>query len=109
MVIRIWRTAVDEASAAEYERFAREVSLPMFARHAGHLGVLMGRRGDRCIVITCWRSPADVEALEASGDYRDVVARIVAAGFAAPEQSTETFEAHLSELGGLIGFGGLRA
>ncbi|WP_432512910.1 antibiotic biosynthesis monooxygenase family protein [Kineococcus sp. SYSU DK001] len=102
MILRVWRTEVDEARAAEYERFAREVSLPMFTRHEGHLGVLMGRQGSRCVVITCWRTAADVAALEASEDYRDVVARIVAAGFAEPGQSTETFDAHLSEVGGLV-------
>jgi hypothetical protein len=38
MIMRIWRTQVDEARAAEYERFAAQQSLPMFRAHRGSKG-----------------------------------------------------------------------
>jgi heme-degrading monooxygenase HmoA len=101
LIIRIWRTRVDEARAAEYERFARDVSWPMFRQHEGYLGVLMGREGAECVVITCWRGRADVDALAASPVYRDVVGRIRAAGFLLEDQTTDSFPAHLSDSGAL--------
>jgi hypothetical protein len=38
VIMRIWRTRVDEGRAAEYERFAAEESLPMFSGQPGFLG-----------------------------------------------------------------------
>jgi len=38
MIIRIWRTEIQTAHMAEYEKFAQERSLPMFRKQQGFLG-----------------------------------------------------------------------
>ena len=58
MIMRIWRTQVDVTRATEYERFATEQSLPMFRAHRGFSGLLFGRHGADCIVITLWEDDA---------------------------------------------------
>lgn len=94
MIMRIWRTQVDEARAAEYEHFAAEESLPMFRAHRGFKGHLFGRRGADCVVVTIWDDDAAADALEASPRYRDTVARINAAGFLAGRSEVDRFELH---------------
>jgi len=94
MIMRIWRTQVDEAQAEQYERFAAEESLPMFRAHQGFEGHLFGRRGGDCVVITIWKDNAAADALEASPRYRDTVARINAAGFLADRSEVERFQLH---------------
>lgn len=94
MIMRIWRTQVDEARAAEYERFAAEDSLPMFRAHDGFEGHLFGRSGGDCVVITIWEDDAATDALEASPSYRDTVARISAAGFLVGQSQVDRFQLH---------------
>jgi heme-degrading monooxygenase HmoA len=94
MIMRIWRTQVDEARAAEYERFAAQESLPMFRVHQGFEGCLFGRRGRDCIVVTIWQDDAAADALEASPRYRDTVARINAAGFLTGHSRVDRFQLH---------------
>lgn len=94
MIMRIWRTQVDEARAAEYERFAAEESLPMFRAHRGFEGHLFGRRGSENIVVTLWRDNAAADALEASPRYHDTVARINAAGFLVGRSQVDRFQLH---------------
>jgi heme-degrading monooxygenase HmoA len=81
MILRIWRANIDPARAEEYERFARERSLPMFRSHRGFRGCAFLRNGSDCAVVTLWARPADVAALEASALYRETVAAIMATGF----------------------------
>lgn len=94
MIMRIWRTQVDEMRAAEYERFATEESLPMFCAQRGFSGVLFGRHGADCIVVTLWEDDAAVDALEDSPRYRDTVARIGAKGFLIGRSQIERFTLH---------------
>jgi heme-degrading monooxygenase HmoA len=101
MIVRTWRTQIDEARASEYERFASEVSLPMFRAHHGFRGLLFGRDSSDCVVITLWEDHAAVDALEASPRYRDTVARISETGFLAGRSLTERFELHGNDLPGL--------
>jgi heme-degrading monooxygenase HmoA len=91
MIMRIWRTQVDEARAAEYERFAAQQSLPMFRAHQGFEGHLFGRRGGDCVVVTIWKDDAAADALEASPRYRETVARITAAGFLTGPSQVDRF------------------
>jgi heme-degrading monooxygenase HmoA len=100
MIMRIWRTGVDRARAAEYERFAMEESLPMFRAQPGFRGLLFGRNGGECIVTTLWEDHAAADALEGSARYRETVARIIAAGFLVGESEVERFEVHGSDLPG---------
>jgi heme-degrading monooxygenase HmoA len=94
MIMRIWRTQVDEARAAEYERFAAQQSLPMFRAHQGFEGHLFGRRGGDCVVVTIWTDDAAADALEASPRYRETVARINAAGFLTGPSQVDRFRLH---------------
>jgi heme-degrading monooxygenase HmoA len=81
MILRIWRANIDPARAEEYERFARERSLPMFRSHRGFRGCAFLRNGSDRAVVTLWDRPEDVAALEASARYRETVAAIMATGF----------------------------
>lgn len=100
MIMRIWRTQVDVARATEYERFAAEQSLPMFRAHRGFSGVLFGRHGADCIVITLWEDDAAADALEDSPRYRDTVGRITTTGFLTGPSRTERFTLHGKDLPG---------
>jgi heme-degrading monooxygenase HmoA len=99
MVARIWRTGVKPERFEEYERFARERSLPMFREQRGFIGVLfMREKADRAAVLTLWEDEMAVEELEASPLYRQTVEAILDSDFLAREQSVEIFEVH----GGLV-------
>lgn len=98
MIVRIWSTGVDSARVGDYERFALEVSLPMFRAHSGFLGVLFARNGSRCKVITLWETPDSVAGLEGSDLYHSTVDQIVAAGFLRGDQSVEVYQTHGGEL-----------
>jgi hypothetical protein len=81
VIVRIWRATIDPAGAEDYERFARELSLPMFRAHGGFRGCAFQRDGADCTVVTLWAGSEDVAALEASTLYRETVAAIMAVGF----------------------------
>jgi heme-degrading monooxygenase HmoA len=81
VILRVWKANIDPARAQEYERFARERSLPMFRSHRGFRGCAFLRNGADCAVVTLWAEPEDIAALEASSLYRETVAAIMAAGF----------------------------
>jgi heme-degrading monooxygenase HmoA len=81
VIVRVWRARIDPARADEYERFARERSLPMFRSHDGFRGCAFLRDGAECTVITLWAGTADVAALERSDRYRETVAAIMQTGF----------------------------
>jgi heme-degrading monooxygenase HmoA len=98
MKCRIWRTQVVQGRFEEYERFAREISLPMFRSQAGYRGVLMAGDCSERIVVTLWEDDEAVAALDLSRTYRDTVSRIVAAGFLTGAQSVEVYDTHLSDL-----------
>lgn len=98
--MRIWRTQVDVTRATEYEQFATEQSLPMFRAHRGLSGVLFGRHGADCIVITLWEDDAAADALEDSPRYRDTVARISTTGFLTGPSQIERFTLHAKDLPG---------
>ena len=95
MIGRMWTTRVTEARAAEYEAFAREISLPMFRQQPGFLGVAMMRRGEDCVVLTLWHDAASVAALARSESYTRTVSAILAAGFLQGEQTLEIYDVHL--------------
>jgi heme-degrading monooxygenase HmoA len=94
VIMRVWRTGVDQARAEEYERFAREESSPMFRAQRGFMGLLFGRSKGVAIVTTLWEDHAAADELENSARYRATVARITAAGFLAGESTVERFEVH---------------
>jgi heme-degrading monooxygenase HmoA len=89
MIVRIWRTGLDETRAEEYERFAAERSLVMFRRQPGCCGVLFARMDTGRAVITLWHDQDAVDALDRAADYRATVAAIEATGFLRPPQTVE--------------------
>lgn len=99
MVLRIWRTGIDESRAGEYREFARRNSVPMFSSQPGFLGVLFAAAPRERTVVTLWESRAAAEALEESGSYRHTVAAIEAAGFLDGESHIEIFELQGASLG----------
>jgi heme-degrading monooxygenase HmoA len=94
LVVRIWRTGLDESRAQEYEDFALNVSLPMFRRHNGFLGVLFAATGTEREVITLWSDRAAAAALDASPDYQETVRAIEATRFLRPPQRVELLDIH---------------
>jgi hypothetical protein len=94
LVVRIWRTGLDELRAPEYEDFALSISLPMFRRHSGFLGVLFAGTGAERAVITLWTDRAAAAALDASADYQATVRAIEATGFLRPPQRLELLDVH---------------
>jgi heme-degrading monooxygenase HmoA len=99
MVLRIWRTGIDESRADEYRDFVRRKSVPMFSSQPGFLGVLFAEAARQRAVVTLWESPAAAAALEESKSYRHTVAAIEAAGFLDGESHVETFELEGAVLG----------
>ena len=86
-IVRRWTTGVMRNRMTDYETFARDVSVPMFGRATGCLGVLMAGGNEFRSVLTLWRSAEEVAAFEASQDYRTTVDLILARGFLAGEQT----------------------
>jgi hypothetical protein len=89
MLVRIWRTGVERERVGEYERFARERSLPMFRRRAGCLGVLFSRADDSFAVVTFWEDADAIRRLDVDPDYAETVEAIVATGFLTGRQTIE--------------------
>jgi heme-degrading monooxygenase HmoA len=96
--IRTWRTLVDERRTSEYDLFASTRSLPMFRGHAGFAGVLFGRTGESCAVVTFWDSREAIDQLERSASYRETVADILATGFLVGDPSVEVLDLVAGEL-----------
>ena len=92
MIVRIWRTALDESRADEYERFARERSLPMFQQQPECLGALFTRAEQGRAVVTLWEDEAAVERLESDPSYCATVEAITSAGFLRDPQLVQTPE-----------------
>ena len=96
MIVRIWRTHIDQARAGEYRDFAHSRSLPMFRAQPGFAGALFAarqaeRQAERA-VITLWRDLASAQALGHSHAYQATVAEIEAMGFLQGQSTVETFE-----------------
>jgi heme-degrading monooxygenase HmoA len=93
LLLRIWTTRYDPARRAELEAFAHSVSLPMFHRQQGLVGVLFAANGDHFATVTFWDSQEAIRKLEQeSADYAEVVRRITLAGFLVGEQRVEVLE-----------------
>jgi heme-degrading monooxygenase HmoA len=92
MLVRIWRTHIEEARAPEYEAFAQQRSLPMFQTQQGFAGVLFAREGASCAVISFWRDAAAVDALASSASYRETATALADTGMLVGEASVEVFE-----------------
>jgi heme-degrading monooxygenase HmoA len=95
VIVRIWRTGIDAARAEDYERFARERSLPMFRSQTGFRGVMFASGGgSQRVVLSFWENPGAVAALDESPSYRETVAALLATGILTGEQSVEVLDVH---------------
>lgn len=92
MIVRVWRTRIDESRADDYREFARDRSVPMFCSQPGFAGVLFGARDGERAVITIWADRTAAEALSNSESYQTTVAAIGASGLLIGESSVEIFE-----------------
>jgi heme-degrading monooxygenase HmoA len=92
MIVRIWRTQIDETRAGEYRDFARSRSLPMFRAQPGFAGVLFATRQAERAVITLWHDLASVEALDHSQTYKTTVEEIEVTGFLHGQSTVEVLE-----------------
>ena len=95
-VARIWSATLLPERGSDYDRFARDVSLPMFKSHDGFLGVAMMRNRTAACVITYWTGMDAVRSLEASARYTATVEAIKAAGVIGTFGETVVMETHLS-------------
>jgi heme-degrading monooxygenase HmoA len=100
MVMRIWRTGIEESRSDEYRRFAEGNSVPMFSAQAGFVGVFFAAAPGTRAVVTFWESAAAAEALEQSASYLHTVEAIVATGILCGPTSTEIFELEGAQLTG---------
>ena len=95
MIVRIWRTSVDQSRLEEYARFEEERSLPMFWEQPGLIGVFFLREGaDRAAALTFWEDMAAVEALATSPSYLRTVQELVDTGFLIGGQTVEILHVH---------------
>jgi heme-degrading monooxygenase HmoA len=92
MIVRIWRTHVQERREQEYRDFARSRSLPMFRAQPGFLGVMFTAHRAERAVISMWKDVASVEALDRSPTYRSTVSEIEASGFLRGPSTVEVLE-----------------
>jgi len=92
MLVRIWRTGVDVDRLAEYEKFEREHSLPMFREQRGLVGVLFLREADdRAAALTVWEDEKALRGFETSTSYARTVEKLLSTGLLRGEQSVEVF------------------
>jgi heme-degrading monooxygenase HmoA len=99
-IARIWTTGLAPGREKEFEDFARASSLPMFRAQRGYQGVLILRHETVAQVVTLWKSLDDVDALNQSESYQDVVARIKATGFLVGTQAVRIDQLLLADLAG---------
>ncbi len=91
MLVRIWKVSLAPNKAAELERFATNISLPMFKTQPGCLGVLFTRTETECATISIWQSEHAVESMEQSALYKQVVRQIEQSGILREDHHTEVF------------------
>ncbi len=92
MIVRIWRTKIDQTRADEYRDFAHSRSLPMFRAQPGFVGVLFAAHRAERAVITLWQDLASVETLDHSQTYKITVAEIEASGLLQGHSTVEVLE-----------------
>lgn len=91
MIVRLWRTCIDPARRADYERFERTTVLEMFRKQSGFLGMLFLRAGSECQTLTLWTDAAAVAALTASVSYQETVDCLLQQGLLRGEPTVEIF------------------
>lgn len=91
MIVRIWKVGIQSGKKQALEKFAKEISLPMFRSQAGCLGVLFTYKDDICATVTLWNNQASINQLEQSSIYQEVVEKIENSGILEGNHETEVF------------------
>jgi len=100
MLVRVWTVDIKQEKIKELEEFANTISLPMFRKQEGCLGVLFTKNSHEASTITFWDNQESIDKLAISISYQDVVKQIEESGILAGNHRSETYE----EYGGFIGF-----
>jgi hypothetical protein len=80
MIVRIWRTRIDERRAADYDAFVSSKSMPMFRCQPGFLGALFASDGSKRLVISLWRDRSSAGVLNESSTYVSTVRELETTG-----------------------------
>ena len=100
MLVRVWTVDIKKEKIKELEEFANSISLPMFRKQEGCLGVLFTKNSQEASTITFWENQESIDKLATSVSYQNVVKQIEESGILAGNHKSETYE----EYGGFIGF-----
>lgn len=92
MIVRLWRTELNDGCKAEYRAFEEEHSLPMFREQKGFLGVLFLRDKEGAAALTFWENAEAVTRLAESATYRATVERLEGTGLLHGHQTVEVFQ-----------------
>ncbi len=92
MLVRIWRVRIAAERRAELERFATEISAPMFQGFHGCLGHLFAVAGDAWVTETYWESQESLNTALASDRYADVVSQLEATGILLGESDVDVYQ-----------------
>lgn len=91
MIVRVWTVGIVNGMYDKLEKFANEISLPMFRELPGCLGVFFTRNENVCATITIWDSEKSIKALDSSNTYKSVVHAIEESGILEGEHVTEVY------------------
>ena len=100
MLVRVWTVDIKKDKIKELEVFANSISLPMFRKQEGCLGVLFTKNSHEASTITFWDSQESIDKLATSVSYQDVVKEIEDSGILAGNHRSETYK----EYGGFMEF-----
>lgn len=91
MIVRVWTVGIVNGMSDKLEKFANEISLPMFRKLPGCLGVFFTRNENVCATITVWDSEESIKALDSSSTYKSVVRAIEESGILEGDHVTEVY------------------
>jgi len=100
VLVRVWTVDIKKDRIKDLEEFANTISLPMFRKQEGCLGVLFTKNSQEASTITFWDNQESINKLATSKSYQDVVKEIEESGILAGNHKSETYE----EYGGFMGF-----
>ena len=100
MLVRVWTVDIKKDRIKDLEEFANTISLPIFRKQEGCLGVLFTKNSQEASTITFWDNQESINKLATSKSYQDVVKEIEESGILAGNHKSETYE----EYGGFMGF-----
>jgi hypothetical protein len=92
MIVRIWRTRIDERRAADYDAFVSSKSMPMFRCQPGFLAALFASDASERLVISLWRDRSSAGMLRESSTYSSTVRELEATGILIGTSAVEVLQ-----------------